>query len=201
MEYIKELKDQINIDQDFTQFINLKTRNYKDKYKSVDNLIQQQKINEKTLKYIIQECQKYNLSQNQIAVILAQGFAESGLKPNITNKYGFHGIWQFSKRQVSNFKLCNSLEKQVQYLLEEVGLKSDSKDYTKDWITYHPLGNGWIAKHKKIWDTSDNLYALNNSFSYGWERFAKEGKHMSENLDRFGLAQMFKEYLESNNIN
>lgn len=201
MEYIKELKDQINIDQDFTQFINLKTRNYKDKYKSVDNLIQQQKINEKTLKYIIQECQKYNLSQNQIAVILAQGFAESGLKPNITNKYGFHGIWQFSKRQVANFKLRNSLEKQVQYLLEEVGLKSDSKDYTKDWITYHPLGNGWIAKHKKIWDTSDNLYALNNSFSYGWERFAKEGKHMSENLDRFGLAQMFKEYLESNNIN
>ena len=200
MEYIKELKDQINIDQDFTQFINLKTRNYKDKYKSVDNLIQQQKINEKTLKYIIQECQKYNLSQNQIAVILAQGFAESGLKPNITNKYGFHGIWQFSKRQVANFKLRNSLEKQVQYLLEEVGLKSDSKDYTKDWITYHPLGNGWIAKHKKIWDTSDNLYALNNSFSYGWERFAKEGKHMSENLDRFELAQMFKEYLE-NNIN
>lgn len=201
MEYIKELKDQITIDYDFTQFNNLKTRNYKDKYKSVDNLIQQQKINEKTLKYIIQECYKYNLSQNQIAVILAQGFAESRLKPNITNKYGFHGVWQFSKRQVANFKLRNSLEKQVQYLLEEVGYKSKPEDYTKNWITYHTLGNGWIAKHKKVWDTSDNLYALNNSFSYGYERFAKEGKNKSENLERFELAQMFKEYLETSNIN
>lgn len=201
MEYIKELKDQVTIDYDFIQFNNLKIKNYKEKYKSIDNLIQQQKINEETLTYIIQECQKYNLSQNQIAVILAQGFAESKLKHNITNKYGFHGVWQFSKRQVSNFKLRNSLEKQVQYLLEEVGYKSNSEDYTKKWITQHPLGNGWIAKHKKIWDTSELLFDLNRAFSYGWERFAAEGKGIDENLARYTLAQMFKEYLQIHNIN
>lgn len=200
MEYVKEVKTIEIIDNDLNSIGNIKSRNFRQKYKSIENLIKLNKIDTTTLNYIIKECYNYNLSLNQTAVVLAQAYAESGLKPNITNKYGFHGLWQFSKRQAKHFNLYNSLEKQTTYLMEEVAQKNKPEDYNSKWITWHKDGNGWKSKCKQTWDTSDDLYELNYAFSYGWERFAVEGKGQSENQTRYELAQMFREYLSQNGI-
>lgn len=196
MEYVKDTKQEIEVDYDLVSMSHKKKRSYKQKYKTVENMIDKLKLNIDIINYIINKCKENNLSQNQTAVILAHAFAESGFRPNVTNRYGFHGLWQFSKQQANNFKLRNSLEKQVEYLMEEVAQKNNPEDYTKKWISWHKGGNGWIAKHKETWDTSDLLFDLNRAFSYGWERFAVEGKGVSENLTRYELSQMFQEYLK-----
>jgi len=72
--------------------------------------------------------------------------------------------------------------------MEEISQKNKPEDYNGRWISWHKQGNGWIAKHKQTWDTSDVLFDLNRAFSYGWERFALEGKGVNENLARYELA-------------
>ena len=195
MEYVKQINIQDQIDYNLTSMKLDKGKNFKQKYQTIEKLIEKYKIEQKVIDYIIQECYKNNLSLNQTAVILAHAFAESNMKPRITNKWGFHGLWQFSRGQVKRFNLRNSLEKQVQYLMEEISQKNKPDDYKNRWISWHKRGNGWIAKHKETWDTSDLLFDLNRSFSYGWERFARQGQGISEMLFRYELAQMFKEYL------
>ena len=192
MEYVKQVNTQDQIDYNLTSVKPGKRRSFRQKYQTAENLIEKCKVD-----YIIQACKDNNLSLNQTAVVLAHAFAESSMRPNITNKLGYHGLWQFSKGQVKRFDLRNSLEKQVQYLMEEISQKNKPEDYNGRWISWHKQGNGWIAKHKQTWDTSDVLFDLNRAFSYGWERFALEGKGVNENLARYELAQMFQEYLKN----
>lgn len=195
MEYVKQVNTQDQIDYNLTSMKPGKRRSFRLKYETAENLIKKCKVDQHIVDYIIQECYKNNLSLNQTAVVLAHAFAESSMRPNVTNKWGFHGLWQFSKGQVKRFNLHNSLEKQVQYLMEEIAQKNELDDYKTRWISWHKQGNGWISKHKQTWDTSDLLFDLNRAFSYGWERFAIEGKGINENLARYELSQMFKEYL------
>lgn len=171
---------------------------YRKIYGTADKLIKGQGYNTNIIDHIIRQCAASGLSKNQTAVLLSHALAESDFNPLKRSDAGFQGLWQFSKDQWNRFfSKDSSYQNQVKYLMTETAKTKDPAKY-KGWIQVQDGGNGWVGKHKKTWDLSDNLEAINKAFSFGWERFGNS--HAAENNFRYSIAQMFRNYVDTKNF-
>lgn len=101
------------------------------------------------------------LNKKQIAALLANGIAESGWNPSSVNRYGYSGVFQWSKRQRNNFQL--DIDSQLAYITQEVLDPARGK-----WNT---PGNGWNPRYYKIWTNPNaSVSDITKAFSDGYER-------------------------------
>lgn len=113
---------------------------------------------------IINAGRQNNLSDAQIAVLVANSMYESGHNPNAAGNI-YRGLWQWNKNQMSNFKL-GDIESQIAYMMQDI--------HRGKWPQKGDTWNGWNPKHFKVWgDPKSTIDQLNNAFELGYERRGK----------------------------
>ena len=140
-----------------------------------------QSFNPSVMNEIIVAGRNAGLSDNHIAVLLANSMYESGHNPSANNGT-YQGLFQWHKNQASNFKLGDT-NSQINYILKDIGRGK--------WPQKGDTWNGWNPKHYKVWiDPKSTIDQLNDAFELGYERRGQTS------IDRRNAARIILKILQ-----